>query len=68
MGKCPLPHSVAKWPLTLLELGDFREEASAAHGIFNLRNVSRQQCNKSVEKAQFINLLPMLVPVIVRLP
>ena len=33
MGKCPLPHSVAKWPLTLLELGNFREEALAAHGI-----------------------------------
>ena len=32
-GQMPSPPSVAKWPLTLLELGDFNEAASAAHEI-----------------------------------
>ena len=32
------PPSVAKWHLTLLVLGDFNEEALAAHGILPLKD------------------------------
>ena len=32
-GQMPSTPNMAKWPLTLLELGDFREGALALHGI-----------------------------------